>query len=115
MAAPSETEGPWLVRRDRAATGRSDPAVPLKTSASLTEWLLEEVQSISGAGAEVGPLPFASYKVKLSHRKLALFKRLDVSSLFRVMMRECISVPFIISTFKRIKGTLRNKNQSQLT
>lgn len=115
MAALTETEGPWLVRGDRAATGRSDPAVPLKTSASLTKWQLEEVQSISGAGAEVGPLPFASYKVQLSHRKLALFKRLDVSSLFRVRMKECISVLFIISTFERIKDTLGNKNQSQLT
>lgn len=60
LAAPTETAGPWLVCRDRAATGRSDPAVPLKTGASLTRRVLEEVQSISGAGAEVGPLPVAS-------------------------------------------------------
>lgn len=36
LAAPTETARPWLVWRDRAAMGRSDPAVSLKTSASFT-------------------------------------------------------------------------------
>lgn len=60
LAAPTETARPWLVWRDRAAMGRSDPVVSLKTSASFTRRVLEEVQSISGAGAEVGPRLSAS-------------------------------------------------------
>lgn len=60
LAALTETAGlgqsAGIVQRRE----RLDPAVPLKTGASLTRRALEEVQSISGADAEVGPLPLAS-------------------------------------------------------
>lgn len=64
---PAET---WLLLLKLQGLGRSEgivqqqegliPRFSLETSASLTGRELEDIQSIRGAGAEVGPLPPAS-------------------------------------------------------